>query len=174
LLTAKAYVRNWSDSRTRRQKCKLPLLANRSPCFRLHCFVNVATISRVRRSLKIFVKLLVVDTDASVLLGSKLHSPSGRQWLGHCVLRVYTRVDFLCRWRRYFARRLGFGSIPGGAPEDVVQPLNSSQAEVTKLPSGDRREFSIAGMEYGMLSGGDQGLLTYQGTRHHRFERKRP
>jgi hypothetical protein len=42
-----------------------------------------------------------------------------------------------------------------------------------ELPSGDRREFSIRGKEYGMLAEGDEGLLTYQGTRYKGFERRR-
>jgi hypothetical protein len=42
-----------------------------------------------------------------------------------------------------------------------------------ELPSGDRREFSIGGKEYGMLSDGDEGTLTYQGTRYHGFKRGR-
>jgi hypothetical protein len=42
-----------------------------------------------------------------------------------------------------------------------------------ELPSGDRKEFSVRGKEYGMLTEGDEGLLTYQGTRYHRFERGR-
>ena len=42
-----------------------------------------------------------------------------------------------------------------------------------ELISGDRREFPIRGKEYGMLSEGDEGMLTYQGTRYHGFERGR-
>jgi hypothetical protein len=42
-----------------------------------------------------------------------------------------------------------------------------------ELPSGDRREYSIAGKEHGMLSEGDEGTLTYQGTRYRGFQRGR-
>jgi Protein of unknown function (DUF2500) len=42
-----------------------------------------------------------------------------------------------------------------------------------ELPSGDRLEFSIGGKESGVLSEGDEGKLTYQGTRYHGFERGR-
>jgi hypothetical protein len=45
---------------------------------------------------------------------------AGRGWLRGCQLRVYTREDYLARWRRYFANRLGFSAIPGGGDEDVV------------------------------------------------------
>jgi hypothetical protein len=42
-----------------------------------------------------------------------------------------------------------------------------------ELPSGERHEFCLNGKEYGLLSEGDEGTLTYQGTRYHRFERGR-
>lgn len=37
--------------------------------------------------------------------------------------------------------------------------------------SGDRIEFSVSGSEYGMLAEGDQGKLSFQGTRYLSFER---
>ena len=40
--------------------------------------------------------------------------------------------------------------------------------------SGDRMEFPVDGSEYGMLVEGDEGELTFQGTRYLGFERKRP
>ena len=40
-----------------------------------------------------------------------------------------------------------------------------------EFETGERREFSISGNEYGMLAEGDEGNLTYQGTRYHGFER---
>ena len=36
---------------------------------------------------------------------------------------------------------------------------------------GTRREFTVKGREYGMLSQGDRGMLTYQGTRYKGFHR---
>ena len=42
-----------------------------------------------------------------------------------------------------------------------------------QVDSGDRMEFSISGQEYGMLVEGDQGRLTFQGTRYLGFERQR-
>ncbi len=41
-----------------------------------------------------------------------------------------------------------------------------------ELPSGERREFSIHGHEYGLLSEGDAGVLRHQGTRYLGFERE--
>lgn len=40
-----------------------------------------------------------------------------------------------------------------------------------QVESGDRMEFSVSGPEYGMLAEGDQGSLTFQGTRYLSFER---
>ena len=37
--------------------------------------------------------------------------------------------------------------------------------------SGDRMEFEISDMEYGMLAEGDRGMLTFQGTRYLSFQR---
>jgi hypothetical protein len=41
-----------------------------------------------------------------------------------------------------------------------------------EFESGDRSEFKLAGTEYGQLAEGDQGLLTFQGTRYLGFERE--
>ena len=40
-----------------------------------------------------------------------------------------------------------------------------------QVESGDRMEFSMTGQEYGLLVEGDQGRLTFQGTRYLGFER---
>ena len=39
-----------------------------------------------------------------------------------------------------------------------------------ELKSGDRSEFSLSEREYGLLVEGDEGTLTYQGTRYHGFQ----
>jgi hypothetical protein len=41
-----------------------------------------------------------------------------------------------------------------------------------QVESGDRMELHVAGHEFGMLIEGDCGMLTFQGTRYLRFERK--
>lgn len=41
-----------------------------------------------------------------------------------------------------------------------------------EVESGDRLELAVSGEESGMLSEGDQGLLTFQGTRFLGFERQ--
>ena len=40
-----------------------------------------------------------------------------------------------------------------------------------QVESGDRMELRMTGQEYGMLVEGDEGRLTFQGTRYLRFER---
>ena len=51
---------------------------------------------------------------------------AGRDWLSGCVLRVYTGADFLVRWRRYFADKLGFKWLPGGEGEPPDAPAESA------------------------------------------------
>jgi hypothetical protein len=40
-----------------------------------------------------------------------------------------------------------------------------------ELETGERIEFSMGGKEYGMLAEGDDGTLSYQGTRYRGFQR---
>lgn len=40
-----------------------------------------------------------------------------------------------------------------------------------EVESGDRMELSLSGTEYGMLAEGDEGRLTFQGTRYLSFDR---
>ena len=42
-----------------------------------------------------------------------------------------------------------------------------------QVESGDRMEFAVDGMEYGMLAEGDMGKLSFQGTRYLSFQRER-
>ena len=39
-----------------------------------------------------------------------------------------------------------------------------------QVESGDRMEFEVSDMEYGMLAEGDRGMLTFQGTRYLSFQ----
>lgn len=41
-----------------------------------------------------------------------------------------------------------------------------------EVESGDRIELLVSGKEYGLLSEGDEGMLSFQGTRYQGFERK--
>ena len=40
-----------------------------------------------------------------------------------------------------------------------------------QVESGDRMEFAVSGMKYGLLAEGDTGDLTFQGTRYLNFQR---
>jgi hypothetical protein len=44
----------------------------------------------------------------------------GQRWLDSCLLRVYTPADYLVRWRKHFAERMGFTAIPGGQEEEIA------------------------------------------------------
>jgi hypothetical protein len=41
-----------------------------------------------------------------------------------------------------------------------------------ELEGGSRMEFKVDGHEYGLSAEGDRGMLTYQGTRYHGFQRQ--
>ena len=54
----------------------------------------------------------------------------------------------------------------------IGYPTASTQYYATfQVESGDRMELPLSGPEYGMLAEGDQGTLTFQGTRYLSFER---
>lgn len=49
---------------------------------------------------------------------------------------------------------------------------NTSYYVTFQVESGDRMELHVSGSEYGMLAEGDNGRLTFQGTRYLSFERQ--
>lgn len=57
---------------------------------------------------------------------------------------------------------------------DHLKSHSSTTYYVTfEVESGDRLEFAISGSEYGQLVEGDQGKLSFQGTRYQGFARER-
>lgn len=55
---------------------------------------------------------------------------------------------------------------------DMHMSTSSTTYYVTfQVESGDRMEFKVSGSEYGMLAEGDQGTLSFQGTRYLSFQR---
>ena len=48
---------------------------------------------------------------------------------------------------------------------------STSYYVVFEVDSGDRMEFHVARQEFGLLVEGDEGMLTFQGTRYLGFER---
>ena len=55
--------------------------------------------------------------------------------------------------------------------QDSMSHTSTAYYATFQVESGDRMEFSVSGAEYGMLAEGDQGSLTFQGTRSLGFER---
>ena len=61
---------------------------------------------------------------------------AGRAWLQGCLLRVFTREDFLVRWRRWISARMGFSVIPDTVREQTVelqQPTASRESFLAYL-----------------------------------------
>ena len=55
--------------------------------------------------------------------------------------------------------------------QDSMSHTSTTYYATFQVESGDRMELSVSGSEYGMLAEGDQGSLTFQGTRYLGFER---
>lgn len=58
-----------------------------------------------------------------------------------------------------------------GAGEHHHSSTSTHYYATFEVESGDRMEFSLSGSEYGMIVEGDQGKLSFQGTRFGSFER---
>lgn len=60
------------------------------------------------------------------------------------------------------------------ANHDVGTGISSTSYYATfEVESGDRMEFHLSAKEYAMLAEGDEGVLTFQGTRYQGFDRNR-
>ena len=55
--------------------------------------------------------------------------------------------------------------------QDSMSHTSTAYYATFQVESGDRMELPLSGSEYGMLAEGDQGSLTFQGTRYLGFER---
>ena len=55
----------------------------------------------------------------------------------------------------------------------AMSHTSTSHYVTFQVESGDRMELNVTGSEYGLLVEGDQGRLTFQGTRYLGFERQR-
>jgi hypothetical protein len=62
--------------------------------------------------------------------------------------------------------------VSGHAPPDRVRTTSTYYYCTFEDERGQRHEFRISGKEYGQLVEGDQGTLTYQGTRYRGFQRQ--
>lgn len=57
----------------------------------------------------------------------------GRAWLGRCLLRLYTREDFLVRWRRLIAAKMSFSAIPDTIQEQSAEPQHPTASREALL-----------------------------------------
>lgn len=58
-----------------------------------------------------------------------------------------------------------------GGAHGFYATTNTTYYVTFQVESGDRMEFHVSGKEYGMLTEGDTGRLSFQGTRYLSFER---
>lgn len=68
------------------------------------------------------------------------------------------------------SKRMAVTHHNGGAHGEHMS-TSTSYYVTFQVESGDRMELSVGGSEYGMLAEGDQGKLTFQGTRYLGFQR---
>jgi hypothetical protein len=80
-------------------------------------------------------------------------SVEGSRWLGRCVLRVYTRADYLARWRRYFADKLGFSHIPGSKDEDLARAAAPARPAAVRTANDLQALMKQRGLTDGALAG---------------------
>ena len=59
----------------------------------------------------------------------------------------------------------------GGVNDAPMHTTSTTYYATFQVASGDRMELKLPSREYGMLAEGDQGRLTFQGTRYHSFQR---
>jgi hypothetical protein len=62
----------------------------------------------------------------------------------------------------------------GNVSHNSVGGVSTSYYATFEYDTDERKEFWLDGGAYGLLAEGDEGTLTYQGTRYHGFARSRP
>jgi hypothetical protein len=76
-------------------------------------------------------------------------------------------------WAKIVAKRTNVSSSIHN-DNDMQHHSSSTTYYVTfEVESGDRMEFAVMGSEFGILVEGDEGKLTFQGTRYKGFVRNR-
>lgn len=71
------------------------------------------------------------------------------------------------------SKRMNTTHHTSGDAETMHSHSDTTYYTTFQVESGDRLEFHVSGQEYGLLVEGDQGRLTFQGTRYQGFERQR-
>ncbi len=93
---------------------------------------------------------------------------------------LYTIIGNLCNWNKnnHSPRLTVPATVVAKRTEVLHHHTDNTMANtfttyyVTfQVESGDRMELSVNGSDYGMLVEGDQGRLSFQGTRYLGFER---
>ena len=62
----------------------------------------------------------------------------------------------------------------GSSMDNMGSRVSTSYYVTFETAGGERKEFGVAGHEYGLLAEKDAGMLTFQGTRYKDFLRSRP
>lgn len=83
--------------------------------------------------------------------------------------RRNNRSPVLTVWARIAAKRTNISRHHSGG--SMHHHTSTRYYATFEVESGDRMELSLSGQEYGLLAEGDQGTLTFQGTRYLGFER---
>lgn len=99
---------------------------------------------------------------------------------------LYTAIKALVQWgrnnaspvenerARVVAKRENVSRHMHNTGSNMAHSDTTTTYYVTfQLPNGERLEFHVKGREYGLLAEGDEGDLTWQGTRYLGFERRK-
>ena len=68
-------------------------------------------------------------------------------------------------------KELSFPTISAFGANAAMMHASTTYYVTFEVESGDRMEMNVGGQDYGMLTEGDVGKLTFQGTRYLNFER---
>jgi len=69
------------------------------------------------------------------------------------------------------AKRVNVSESMNNNDNNISHSTTSTYYVTFEVESGDRMEFIVSGSEYGMLVEGDEGKLTFQGSRYKGFNR---
>ena len=90
---------------------------------------------------------------------------------------IVTMVRGICEWNKNnHSPKLSVPVTVVAKRSDVHRGIETMHTFTSyyvtfQVESGDRMEFEVSDMEYGMLAEGDSGELTFQGTRYLNFQR---
>ena len=99
---------------------------------------------------------------------------------GVCVLLFIIEAPRLIEWYRnnqqpvisVQAKVIAKRTKVSGSMINSVGSTSTSYYCTFELTTGQRQEYGVSGEKYGLLAEGDEGILTFQGTRYHEIERR--